>query len=147
MRASAVNNRTWPLPTIIAGLALIFGVPLLFSLAPTQVIWSEAEQEKLSKAAADFHASTFQLPAHKSAKNSPPAYDPVAAKKRYEDAKGAYEAQKARLDSARSRPAWIAWILRAVGILLALIGVVGHLTAQSSPAQAKESAKSSMAVP
>lgn len=132
-----MNNRPWSIPTIVAGIALLLGGPLLASFAPTQTFWTNADQAQYQKAAADFHASTFQLPQHKSAKNTPPAYDPLAAKSRYEAAKAAYDTQQARLRAARSRPAWLAWLLRAAGIFLTTLGLYGHFTAlpqaQKSP--------------
>jgi hypothetical protein len=134
--ATAVNNRPWPIPTIVAGIALLLGGPLLASLAPTQSYWTNADQAQYQKAAADFHASTFQLPQHTSAKNTPPAYDPLAAKTRYEAAKVAYDTQHARLRAARTRPAWLAWILRLSGILLTALGLYGHFTASQSPSPA-----------
>jgi hypothetical protein len=127
-----VNQRSWSVSAIAAGIALMLAGPLLFAVAPTQTFWTNADQAQYQKAAADFHASTFQLPAHKSEKNTPSTYDPVAAKIRYDAAKGAYEQQRARLSAAQSRPFWLSWLLRLAGIGLAAVGLYGYFAAEPS---------------
>jgi hypothetical protein len=129
-----VNSLTWPAITIIVGIGLMLVAPLLFSAAPSSAYWSEADQATYQQASADLHAATRTLPdapkKRGKQKIEEPSYDPVAAKAKYEAAKAAFDKQDARLHSARSRPTWIVWGLRLLGIAVTGLGVYGYFTAQ-----------------
>lgn len=127
-----MNKPAWPNAAIVLGLCLLVGSPLLLALAPTQAFWTEQDQAAYQKAAADFHASTFQLPSQKSSRQTTDDYDPVAAKLRYAAAKTAYEKEKARLASAQARPGWLSWALRGLGAVLIAAGLIGYFKNQAS---------------
>jgi hypothetical protein len=138
-----VNSLSWPAITIIVGIGLMLVAPLLFSAAPSSAYWTEADQTTYQQASADLHAATRTLPdspkkrGKQKVEETP--YDPVAAKAKYEAAKAAFDKQESRLHSARSRPTWLAWGLRLLGIAVTGIGVYGYFTAQPPPKSAPRS--------
>ena len=129
-----MNSLSWPAITIIAGIGLLLVAPLLFSAAPSSAYWTEADQTTYQQASADLHAATRSLPEapkkRGKQKIEETPYDPVAAKAKYEAAKAAFDKQDSRLHSARSRPTWIAWGLRLLGIAVTGLGIYGYFTAQ-----------------
>jgi hypothetical protein len=129
-----VNSLSWPAITIIVGIGLMLVAPLIFSAAPSSTYWSEADQVNYQQASADLHAATRTLPEAPKKRGKQKAddapYDPVAAKAKYEAAKAAFDKQDARLHSARSRPTWIVWGLRLLGIAVIGLGIYGYFTAQ-----------------
>lgn len=131
-----MNSLSWPAITIIIGISLMLVAPLLFSAAPSSAYWTEADQVTYQQASADLHAATRTLPEapkkRGKQKTDDPPYDPVAAKAKYEAAKAAFDKQDSRLHSARSRPTWIAWTFRLLGILVTGLGIYGYFTAQPS---------------
>jgi hypothetical protein len=130
-QATSVWYTSWPVIAMVAGLVLMVLAPLIVGAAPegTLALWSDADQALLQKASADFHAaSNFLADVSRStfiAKGAE-SYDPVAAKARQAAAKAELDKQQARLKSAQSRPTWLLWTLRLLGIAAAAIGVWGY---------------------
>jgi hypothetical protein len=110
---------------LVAGLAAMFAGPWLVSmLLPPAALWTEADQQALTKARAEMHAATDGPGVSKN--HADYKHEPGAAPD-FAQAKAAYERQQARHDAAQSRSTWLMYAVRGLGILLAAAGVAGFL--------------------
>lgn len=114
-----------------SGVGLMVLAPLVVGVAPagTLSFWSDANQAQLQKASADFHAVDNALADGSRgtfvSKGAEP-FDPVAAKAKHAAAKAELNKQQARLRAAQTRPTWLLWTLRLLGVAAAAIGVWGY---------------------
>ena len=136
-----MKQLSWPVLLMASGVGLMVLAPLVVGVAPTGTLsfWSDAEQAQLQKASADFHAVHTALADGSRGtfvgKNAEP-FDPVAAKARHAAAKAELDKQQARLRAAQTRPAWLLWTLRLLGIAAAALGVWGYFRGRDdTPAQ------------
>jgi hypothetical protein len=141
--ANPVKHVSGPVILMALGVGLMVLAPLVAGTLPvgTLSFWSDADQAQLQKASADFHAVNTALADGSRGtfvgKNAEP-FDPVAAKARHVAAKAELDKQQARLRAAQTRPAWMLWTLRLLGIAAAAIGVLGYVRAappSASPAE------------
>ena len=110
---------------LVAGLAAMFAGPWLVGLLlPPAALWTEADQQALTKARADMHAATDGPGDSKS--HAEPQHQPGDALD-FSQAKSAYEQQQARYDASQSRRTWLMYGARVLGILVAAAGVAGFL--------------------
>lgn len=121
---------------MLVGIALMLVGPWLVSALHIGAPWTDADFQEHQQASADLHAATTLLPQgpDRRSNSKRDAYDPVAAKQKYTAAKAAYDKQEARLQAARSRPVWTAWLLRLTGIALIAWGLYGYAITQRFPA-------------
>ena len=117
---------------MLVGVVLMFVAPLLISAAHVGAPWTDADFQEHQKASADLHAATTMLPQKQDRRGTSKGdgYDPVAAKGKYTAAKAAFDKQDARLKAAQSRPTWIAWLLRIIGVALTGWGLYGYRTSK-----------------
>jgi hypothetical protein len=143
-----VKHASWPVIAMASGLALMVLAPLIIGTLPagTLALWSDSDQAQLQQASADFHAAHNSLADASRgtflSKGAEP-FDPVAAKARHAAAKAELDKQQARLKTAQSRPTWLLWTLRLLGIAAAAIGVWGYFRAATTsvPPAEKRQAK------
>lgn len=121
---------------MLLGVVLIFVAPLLLSAFHVGAPWTDADFHEHQKASADLHAASTQLPQRQDRRGTSKgdAYDPVAAKEKYAAAKAAFDKQDARLKAAQSRPTWIVWLLRLIGIAFTAGGFYAYSAAKPLPA-------------
>jgi hypothetical protein len=129
-----VKHLSWPVICMASGVGLMVLAPLVVGVAPTGTLsfWTDADQAQLQRASAEFHAVNTALADGSRgtfvSKGAEP-FDPIAAKARHAAAKAELEKQQARLRSAQTRPAWLLWTLRLLGIVAAAVGVWGYFRA------------------
>ena len=129
--ATPVKHLSWPVILMASGVGLMVLAPLVVGVAPTGTLsfWTDDDQAALQKASAEFHAINTALADGSRgtfvSKGAEP-FDPVAAKARHAAAKAELDKQQARLLAAQTRPAWLLWTLRLLGIAAAAIGVWGY---------------------
>jgi predicted ribosomally synthesized peptide with SipW-like signal peptide len=145
-----VKQFTPPVIWMLSGVGLMVLAPLIVGITPTGTLsfWSDADQAALQKASGEFHAVNSALAdgSHGSLvkKNSEP-FDPVAAKARHAAAKAELDKQQRRLRSAQSRPTWLLWTLRLLGVAAAGFGVWGYFYAE--PAASTDTHKRTVTLP
>jgi hypothetical protein len=125
---------------MLAGVLLLAAAPLVVGIFPAAAAspWTDADQAALQKASGDFHAVNSILADGSRgtlAGHGDQAFNPVAEKARHSAAKAELEKQQARLTAAQSRPGWVLWTLRVVGVAAAAAGVWGYFRAASNPMQ------------
>lgn len=125
----------WPPTLIVLGLVLLATSLFVSSIVPASSRWSDEDGRALQKAASELHSASYELPQPSDGVGPDsgkwPGYDPVAAKAKYDAAKREYEKQSARLEKARTGSAWLPWTMRALGALLAIVGVAGYVRAHA----------------
>jgi len=114
-----------------SGVVLMALAPLIVGAAPTGSLsfWTDADQAALQKASAEFHAVNTALADGSRGtfvSQGAEPFDPVAAKAKHAAAKAELDKQQARLHAAQSRPTWLLWTLRLLGISAAASGVWGY---------------------
>ena len=129
--AIALTQLSWPVILMAVGVGLMVVAPLVVGALPESAVslWTDADQAKLQKASAEYHAINNALAEGSRGKligQSGEPFDPVAAKTRQAAAKAELEKQQARLKAAQSRPAWTLWALRLLGVAAAAVGVWGY---------------------
>jgi predicted ribosomally synthesized peptide with SipW-like signal peptide len=136
-----VKQLTPPVIWMLSGVGLMVLAPLIVGIAPTGTLsfWSDADQAALQKASGDFHAVNNALADSSQGslvRKSGEPFDPIAAKARHAVAKAELDKQQRRLRSAQSRPTWLLWTLRLMGIAAAGFGVWGYFHADPTASTA-----------
>jgi predicted ribosomally synthesized peptide with SipW-like signal peptide len=145
-----VKQLTPPVIWMLSGVGLMVLAPLIVGVTPTGTLsfWSDADQAALQKASGDFHAVNNALAdgSHGSlVTKSGESFDPVAAKARHAAAKAELDKQQRHLRSAQSRPTWLLWTLRLMGIAAAGFGLWGYFHAD--PAATTDTQKRTVTLP
>jgi hypothetical protein len=113
-----MNAPRWTAPVLLLGVVLMIA-PWFLPAAPA---WTDADAKAREQTWASLHAAIDrQSPGHEGHSHGGSEPQDFAA------AKAAHDAQQARFEAAVARPKWIAFGLRAIGVLLAATGLVGYV--------------------
>jgi hypothetical protein len=134
--ATVVNRASWPVMFMMVGVGLMVLAPLVVGVLPDGAVafWTDEDQAALQKASADFHAVNSALAdgsGERFVSGQREAFDPIAARARHAAAKAELEKQQSRLNAAQTRPSWIMWLLRLMGVGLSVVGVWAYLRTAS----------------
>jgi hypothetical protein len=108
-----------PAALLLAGILLILASFLLPAGAVGRANWSPEQAKKYQSAAVKLHRLS-----HESLHPSPDA-DQQAARNELQQAEQDYRDMKSQLDAAITRPKYVGWGLRGLGILLLAAGGFG----------------------
>ena len=124
-----MNTPAWTIAALVAGVAIMFLGPLIVDRTATTIVWTDEQAEARSKAAADLHSASYgghsHDPVHKHTHKTPAPDDPELVAIR-----AAYDEQEAKFVAAASRQGWYKIGLRALGVIVAGVGVGGYVRAR-----------------
>lgn len=125
----------WSIPAIVMGLVLAFLGPVVTGwIVPVESLWSDADAEAKSKAAAELHAALHDHSSHHHAGHSHVGrvQEAAAGHDRLATAQAEVDRQKARLDGVVAGHGWMLFAVRMLGVLIAGAGVAGAIVARQS---------------
>jgi hypothetical protein len=136
-----VNPPVWTIVAMAIGLALMLLGPLLVGTLPAQAVWSDESAREYQKAASDLHEATYGAGhSHEAGRahvhKTPAPDDPTVLA-----ARAAFAEQETRLNAARARPFWLEVAVRALGAIVAAVGVGGYFRAKAAAAAEAKEAK------
>lgn len=118
-----MKGTTFAAAAIVAGLVLMFVVPLAMSLLPAGAFWTDTDSAAYQKASTDLHSAAYGGAHDHSQGHEHASPQDSEGKARLRAAKAEFERQEARLKSAQSSRGWLKLGFRALGILVAIGGV------------------------
>jgi len=123
---------------IVAGLALMLGGPLAARLVPGETFWTDEDQRAYQNASVAFHDASYGGAHDHSSGQAHAGPADAEDRERLTAAKERFEREKARLVAAQAKRGWIAFALRASGVILAAVGVAIFWQARRNPTATPE---------
>jgi hypothetical protein len=121
----------WTSVALVVGLLMTLAGPLLVSLLlPAQAVWSDADAQGYSQAAANLHEAIHRQghkPTAGHSHGSASAADPDLA-----GAQAAFDKQQERLNASASWPERLKLGVRLAGLLFVAVGIFGYVLSRRS---------------
>lgn len=122
-----MNAPAWTAPALLLGVVLMIA-PWFLPAAPA---WTDADAKAREQTWANLHAAIDrQSPGHEGDAHAGHNHGETGETQDFATAKAAHDAQQTRFEAAVARPKWIAFALRAIGVLLAVAGVAGYVNSR-----------------
>ena len=119
---------------MVAGLAILFGGPLVLGALPAETYWDDADQAVYEKASTAAHAATYGCSHDHSRPDSHEvSLDPDAEALR-NSTRATFDREHARLEAAQDTQWWLHIGCRALGLVVSVGGLLLYL--RSRPATA-----------